>query len=313
MWRPGVSVFDFLGIEVEHLSPVHIPITTSLENVQIFLGDAMNLLGDYLYDIVSNPHDLALNGILDFTNASEPTYVSNVTFLWSDREGALRIRRIDFLELMPIQKEGWAYHTEESFANFAEFLVHHEVPRYRPQLHAILNQFIELVVSSNVSEPMITGYLADHPEILQLAFGADNLNPQIDLEWQYPSGKPNLKPDFMPEKMDGYADVLEFKLPRLKSGAVVGPDVRSHPSFEVDSALAQIDEYQDWCAQEINRRWLDSSKGIKVLKPHTYLVIGHSEEFSASDRQRLRGRRNATIFTYDEFIQMARMQLYRVR
>ena len=234
IWRPGVSVFDFLGIEVEHLSPVHIPVTASLENVQVFLGDAMNLLGDYLYDIVSNPHDLLLNGILDFTNASEPTYVSNVTFLWSDREGALRIRRIDFLELVPIQKAGWAYHTEESFAKFAEFLVHHGVPRYRPQLHAILNQFIALVVSSDASEPMITGYLANHPEILQLAFGADNLNPQIDLEWQYPSGKPNLKPDFMPEKMDGYADVLEFKLPRLKSRAVVGPHVRSHPSFEVD-------------------------------------------------------------------------------
>ena len=54
-------------------------------------------------------------------------------------------------------------------------------------------------------------------------------------------------------------------------------------------------------------------KGIKIMHPHTYLVIGHREEFDATERQKLRGRRNATIFTYDELIEMARMQLYRVR
>jgi hypothetical protein len=54
-------------------------------------------------------------------------------------------------------------------------------------------------------------------------------------------------------------------------------------------------------------------KNIKILHPHTYLVIGHRDDFDSTERQKLRSRRNATIFTYDEFIEMARMQLYRVR
>jgi hypothetical protein len=316
VWLPGLSVFEFLGINLDHLRCNRFTFTAPLENMQVFLGDAMSLLGDYLYDVVANPHDLMLNGIPDFTAASEPIYVSNVTFLWSDAQGALRVRRIDFLELMPIQKKGkkigWPYHTEESLEHFAEFIINYGVPAYRPHLHAILNEFIHLVADRNAEETELTAYLGSHPEILQLAFGAYDLNPQTELVWQYESGKPDLQPDFMPTRMDGYADILEFKLPRLQGRPTVGGATRQHPSFEIDAALAQIDEYQEWCEQETNRRWLTSTKGIKVLRPHTYLVIGHRDDFSAQDRQKLRGRRNATVFTYDEFIAMTRMQLYRV-
>jgi Domain of unknown function (DUF4263) len=310
------SVFDFLGIDIEHLDCVRVPFTQPLANMQIFLGDAMALLGDYLYDILANPNDVMLNGVPDFTAATSPIFVSNVTFLWSDPNGALRVKRIDFMELMPVQKKGkkrgWPYHTQDSLEHFAEFIINYGVPTYRPHLHAVLNEFIQLVATREVNEPQVTGYLASHPEILQLAFGASNLNPQTELVWQYATDKSNLQPDFMPTRMDGYADILEFKLPRLGARPTVGEATRWHPSFEIDAALAQIDEYEEWCQQEVNRRWLQSTKGIKVLNPHTWLVIGHRDQFSAKDRQKLRGRRNATILTYDEFIEMARMQLYRV-
>lgn len=315
-WLPRRSIFEFLGIDIEHLDCVRIPFTQPLANMQIFLGDAMALLGDYLYDVVANPHDLMLNGIPDFTVTTSPIFVSNVTFLWSDPHGALRMRRIDFMELMPIQKKGrkrgWPYHTQDSLEHFAEFIINYGVPTYRPHLHAVLNEFIHLVGDRQAEEPQLTGYLQRHPEILQLAFGAHNLNPQTELVWQYETNKPNLQPDFMPTRMDGYADILEFKLPRLGGRPTVGEATRWRPSFKIDTALAQIDEYQEWCDQEVNRRWLESTRGIKILKPHTYLVIGHRDDFSAEDRQKLRGRRNATILTYDEFIEMARMQLYRV-
>ena len=116
----------------------------------------------------------------------------------------------------------------------------------------------------------------------------------------------DLRPDFMPVKMDGFADIVEFKLPWLKGKPVVGPATRTKPSAEADTALAQIDEYEEWCAQDVNRRWLEEEKGIRVHAPMTYLVIGHQSEFTAEDRQRFRKRRNAIIVTYDEFVEMAR-------
>lgn len=311
--RPDWTVFDFLGIDISHLSSRLIPMPSNLEDIQVFLGEAINILGDYMYDIVNNPNHLMLNGFPDFTVGTEPSYVSNASFLWSDANAALQIRRVDFLELFPIQDEGWPYHTEEGLEHFARFLLSQHVPRYKVELHRRLNEFIELVGRADTSEPEITRFLAAQPEILQLAFGTHELHPEILLEWQYDAGKPNLKPDFLPVRMDGYADILEFKLPRLKGSPIVGTDTRSRPSAEVDSALAQIDEYADWSSQEVHRKWLEGKTGIKIHTPHMYLVIGHRDDFTAEDRQRLRTRRNATIFTYDEFIEMARMQLYRVR
>jgi len=165
----------------------------------------------------------------------------------------------------------------------------------------------------DTNEPSITKYLSDNPEILQLAFGVHKLNPQVLLEWQYDSGKKDLQPDFMPIRMDGYADIMEFKLPSIKSSPTVGSAERTHPSFEVDSAIAQIETYNEWCSQVINTGWLEEKKGIKVLNPRKYLIIGHSKDFDKADRARLVQTRNTTIFTYDEFIEMCRFQLYRFK
>ena len=117
----------------------------------------------------------------------------------------------------------------------------------------------------------------------------------------------------MPTGIDGYADIVDFKLPILKSKPIVGNSTRSHPSFEIDSALAQVDEYEEWCSQEINQQWLFNTKNIRVKYPRKYLIIGHSKNFSPEDRQILRKRRDASIITYDELIAMARFQLYRLK
>ncbi|NQV50185.1 MAG: DUF4263 domain-containing protein [Candidatus Marinimicrobia bacterium] len=312
IWQPA-SIYEFLGIDFSHLKAQSLPFPISLENIQFFLGNGMDLLGDYLYDVVANPNDLFLNMIPEIGVSDEPTYISNTTFIWSDQDDHLCVRRIDFLEIFPIHEEGWAYHTKDSYRHFANFLINYEVPKYSIDIHSALNGFIELISDDRSSEPQITKYLESHPEILQLSFGTNELNPQTDLVWQYPTDKDDLKPDFMPIKMDGYADIIEFKLPRFKAKPIVGKKTRSHVSYEIDVAIAQIDEYANWVSQDVNRTWLEKTKGIKVYQPNTYLVIGHSSEFSAKDRQRFRSRRNATVFTYDEFIELARMQLYRIR
>lgn len=49
------------------------------------------------------------------------------------------------------------------------------------------------------------------------------------------------------------------------------------------------------------------------MNPTKILIIGHSKDFTPENRQQLRKTRNTAVFTYDEFIEMARYQIYRVR
>lgn len=46
------------------------------------------------------------------------------------------------------------------------------------------------------------------------------------LKWQYQTQDKDLKPDFMPERMDGYCDIMEFKMPNLDGKCIVGTNER---------------------------------------------------------------------------------------
>lgn len=314
IYQPRFNIFNFMEVNISKFMLVAIPWNESIENMVFFLGDSIGYLCDYFYDITQMPAEfICLNGFLDFSQVSKPIYISNTTFFWTDKNGGLKIRHIDFLEIFPFVDGDVAYHDRFSLNYFANFIINMKVPKYKIRLHQVLNEFIELINLPNTDELKITNFLEKNPKILQIAFGTHKLNAQVILEWQYESSKPNLKPDFLIERMDGYVDILEFKLQNLKTEPIVGSEVRSHPSFEVDSAISQIEQYNQWCAQDVNRQWLEREKNIKVMYPIKYLVIGHSENFTAKDRQKLRETRDTVVFTYDEFIEMARFQIYRIR
>lgn len=312
-WKPGMSILDFLGVDVDHLDMPAFPASGNIENINFFLGDSINYLCDYFYDFTQSPSDMFINGIYNFTNLKNPIFMSNVTFFWTDINGALKIRHINFLEIMPVADEGWGYHDSESFEQLANFLLEYKVPHFDVRLHAILNNLIELINLPDTKETQITKFLNENPEILELAFGAKKIYAEKILEWQYQKERNNLKPDFILEMMDSYCDILEFKLPNLKTDSIVGQENRKQPSFEIDSAIAQINAYEEWSIQEINQEWLKSQYNIKILNPRKIIVIGHSKAFSAEARQKLRSTRGTTVFTYDEFIELVRYQLYKVR
>ena len=85
---------------------------------------------------------------------------------------------------------------------------------------------IGLINLQETNEVDITNYITEHPEILQYAFGMNKLNAQTLLKWQYQTQDKDLKPDFMPERMDGYCDIMEFKMPNLDGKCIVGTNER---------------------------------------------------------------------------------------
>ncbi|MFZ2277442.1 MAG: Shedu anti-phage system protein SduA domain-containing protein [Prosthecobacter sp.] len=313
MFAPKKSPFDFLGLDESFQeSSISIPPFGHIFNTAVFEGESISRICDYFYDFHEMPVEAHVFGHFDFNAVTELLLVSNMTFFWTERSGSLRVRHVNYMELIPLKPGHLPFRVTDAGGKMARFILNLKVPFYDIELHGILNKFIELV-NQDVSELEITNYIEQHTEILGLVFGCHRIEPQVELKWQFQTERPNLQPDFMIEGMDGFFDIIDFKLPRLNSKPIVGSANREHPSFEVDSAIAQVTAYQSWCEQEVNRRWLEAEKKIKVKNPKTILIMGHKHQFSAESRQELQKSRNTRIVTFDEVIEMARYQLYRVR
>ena len=312
---PSCGIEDFLDIDLKHEMVDVLTFDGPIQNMSFFLGKSIEHLTDYFYDLTQIPYELiCMNAMIDFENIDRYTYISNTTFFWTTNKDLLKIRKIDFMEIIPFTENGEVFfYNEESIKELAKCIIHKKVPKYNIKLHEYLNEFIELINLQDTGEVEITDFLAKHPVILQYAFGINELNPQILLEWQYVTKNSNLKPDFMPRRMDGYCDIMEFKRPHLNGKYMVGTNERRQPSYQIDSAVAQINLYGEWCSQKVNAVWLENKYQIKVCNPIKYLIIGHSKDFKAEDRRKLREERNIVIYTYDEFIEMARCQIYRYK
>ena len=280
-------------------------------NTNNYIGNSIARLNELHYDYMSSSEIATLNGYDDLEQSPHLDYWSNVTFFWTDDEGELRVRHVDFLLFFPADEPANAIEVRLDFDHLRRAILALPTPEFDVQRHNDLNRFIELLHADHTSETDITKFLTEVPELLQLGFSCGDINPQVTLEWQYPSDIPNLRPDFLPVGMDGFANILDFKLPGLKNVPMVGQPQRRHPSFEVDSAIAQLEMYDRWSSQDLNRRWLFESKGIRIHDPQRLIVMGRAVGFAAEERQRLRTTRRTLIYTYDEFIDMVRFQIYR--
>lgn len=313
IYQPEFDIYNFLELDFDRTNTPSININESIINMNFFLGNSITYLCDYFYDFMQIREDFMLNCFIQLDKADKAIVINNCTFFYTDKNDGVKIRHIDLLEIFPIMKEGILYHSDESLVYFSNYIISNKFPQYDVELHKILNKFIELINLGDTDEPDITDFVEENPELLQLAFGFNKLNPQTDLVWQDRTGRNNLKPDFLPEDMSGYSNILDFKLPHLKSNPIVGRTNREHPSYEIDKCIAQLDTYEEFCTQHINKEWLMKEYSIKVDSPQRYIIMGHSKDFSPEERQKIRKQRRTTFFTYDEFIEMARYQIYRIK
>jgi hypothetical protein len=129
---------------------------------------------------------------------------------------------------------------------------------------ALLNRFRELLLAPHLTEPKITGWLAKpaHQFILKMALPAVSLLHQKVCKWQTDSSRAALVPDFFAVKADGYADIVEFKLPTLKGASIVGSENRESLSADIHSYVAQTRTYKEYFEESANREFVERSYGI---------------------------------------------------
>lgn len=68
-------------------------------------------------------------------------------------------------------------------------------------------------------------------------------------------------------RANGYADIIEIKLPNIKSNSIVGKNNREYFISELNTYITQTRVYATFFDDPNNRRWFESRYGFKVYKP----------------------------------------------
>ncbi|GAB4032683.1 hypothetical protein GCM10028774_13920 [Spirosoma jeollabukense] len=110
---------------------------------------------------------------------------------------------------------------------------------------------------------------------------------------------------------NGYANIVEFKLPYLKSNLVTGRSNRETFSAEINSYISQTRVYKSYFDDPNNRKWFEAKYGFKVFNPRRILVIGRRWDFRNDDwREIVADYKDIEIMTYEDLVDGVVAQFY---
>ena len=162
----------------------------------------------------------------------------------------------------------------------------------------------ELINNPSVREHDLQEFFEENPHLLA-GTSYDRVVPHPVLARDE---KGPLIPDFMLEPADGFADVLDLKLPGVQ--LVTGRSNRLHQTAHVTDAIAQVREYRAYFDDPAHRQAVRDRYGIQAYRPTVAVVIGRDP---GPGRDRLELRRiwddlpaHARIMTYDQLLRQVR-------
>ena len=248
-------------------------------------------------------------------------------FFYSAESGRLRTRRVQWIDFFPVTHLG---HEETETTVEDELLIgmwpditsvieHDSQFRFpypvgfEKERLTLLNRFRELILSRDVTEPQITAWLAQpaHQFILKMALPATDVLHQKKCVWKTDATRPSLIPDFFAVRANGYADIIEFKLPELKNKSIVGPINREKFSAEIQSYIAQARTYKEYFSESVHRQLVKQEYGIVVQNPARVLVMGRRWQFESETLRSVQADfPDLAILTYDDLIDSVTSLLY---
>lgn len=244
------------------------------------------------------------------------------TRFFDEQKGDLKTRIIKWIDFLPCYynepDEGELDEIGFSVSIYDKLWYHDMLYKYpRPNDFKFsklpqINRFIEFWGDSNYSEPEITSFLArdENKFILNMGFMGVGVYNEVLCEWQIEE-RENIKPDFFVLRANGYADIIEFKLPNMKSNSITGRNNREHFSSELNTYIAQTRVYATYFDDPNNRKWFEKKYGFKVYKPKRYLVIGRRNDFEMDEWIEIRADyNNLEIITYDDLVDTVISQFY---
>lgn len=249
------------------------------------------------------------------------TRIANGLFFDADESGLLT-RHIKWIDFIPVnyddtdtEKDSYAFDLsfyEKMVPDDCHYI--YPLPENYDYQHSRLqrvNRLIELVGNSNTSETEITRFISmpENHFILGMRFGATGIHAEEVCEWQSEK-KPSIKPDFFVVQPNGYANIVEFKLPTVNAN-IVGSENRESLSSQINTYVSQTRSYWNYFEDPNNRRWFESKHGYRVYRPRRYLVIGRRWQFDSDTwREIVSDYTDLEIVTYDDLVDGVVVQLY---
>jgi hypothetical protein len=318
-----------VNINFDGTSKVKIPIVGTMEHVFARTPKASEILTSAGWDIaaqaMSQSSVFVFNPIGFAFVSDEFASLRDSIFYGTDKQG-LVIRHIKWLDAFPIHSVQITNTPEiqisipmSEWPNRAELAlsaVNYDPPELgKTQLEKllVLNRFIELFNTNNVIETAITSLLAqpEHQFILKIAFNAEELYAEKKLEWVNNPDKQAIKPDFFVTQRNGYADIVDFKLPTIKHSTIVGKENRETFNADIHSHVAQIRTYAMYFEESANRSYAENTHGVKARYPKTWLVIGRRSMFDNETWKEIEhAYHNLHIKTYDDLVDSVTSIIY---
>jgi len=311
---------EIIGFKYEGTS-VRLPLVGVAEDLFVPSDKAFDILKENGWNFAAQPMFFCINFSGFELSKNEFIRLINCFFYSSDDNGLI-VRHVKWLDIFPLEivdvdketaKFGitfWPNMEERALTD-----AHYCFPTpsgFQEEKLVALNRFVELFSSSGVEEPDITKFLSEQENkfILKMAFFAKELHPGKKLIWASGTKEP-IKPDFLVTLPNGYSDIVEFKLPSIRSVPIVGKENRETFSAEIHSYIAQTRTYSEYFDDPRNREFVRKKYGINVLHPKRWLVIGRRWMFSTSEWKSIENEfKDFAIRTYDEIVDGVMSQLY---
>lgn len=305
------------------IGETEIPLPSFCEDLIMPTNRGIDKMIELKWNFSAQNYMMTLNGGNFYIPKGE--FARHINSLYFDAdENGLKTRHIKWIDFIPLKYDdsGSEYvRIVLNFNHYNENLVKHDAHYIYPlpdkddfkfsKLPRI-NRFIELVGNQETSEPNITSFLEkdENKFILSMAFLAKEIHPQLTCEWQSET-RNAIKPDFFIVQPNGYANIVEFKLPYLKSNSVTGRENRETFSAEINSYISQTRVYKTYFDDPNNRKWIEDRYGFKVFNPRRILVIGRRWDFKNDDwREIIADYKDIEIMTYEDLVDGVVAQLY---
>ena len=317
-----------IGIEKDRYNKIPF-VLDNISNEGIILPtlDAFRHMVDLKWDILAEDSLLAINsGYLDLTRGKFHRLI-NCKF-YDVVNDSLKTRIAYWIDFFPCEyiesdiendsslvNANWSINIPANYDEYwiADVFNHFQISNdFKYEKLPQLNRFIEIYGDAENSEVDITTFLSEQQNhfILKMGLGYFDIKSQLECEWQS-EDENNIKPDFFALRSNGTADIIEFKLPRLKGNAIVGTSSRETFSAELNSYISQTRVYNRYFEDPNNRRWVKAKFGFNCYKPRRILIIGRRSDFNSDAWIEIKNDyKDLEIYTYDDLIDTVRSQFY---
>jgi hypothetical protein len=312
---------QIIGFEYDSTIDWNMPLPAFSEDLLLPTNKGWDKLSDLGWNYTAQNALMGFNTPSPRPEEGQFTRIVNGLFFDADESG-LKSRHIKWLDFFPIYFDGSDDTTDsisfsvESMKNLVEHDANYTYPMpddYKYIQLPKINRFIEVWGNSDNSETDITSHLSkdENKFILTMRFGAKQAHPELTCEWQSEERK-DIRPDFFIEQPNGYADIVEFKLPNISKSFVVGASNRESFSAWLNSYISQTRVYATYFDDPNNRKWFEEKYGFKVYKPRRWLVVGRRDDFDSDVwREIVADHQDLEIMTYDDLIDGVVVQFYK--